>query len=989
MCTKSSVIKLSLTMLMLSSILCARAQDAARIVERGPHHRIVEQEFVTTNRLGKVETGVGQVIELETGMHYWDGQEWLEAEELVELAPGGAVAVKGQHQVKFSADAKSKGAIEIIMPDGRAVRAHVIGLSYYDAKSGQSVLLGEIKSSQGFIIGRNQVLYPEVFDGIGADLRYTYTKGAIEQDIILRQRPPSPAEFGMNPATTRLEVLTEFIDLPEHQRTKRLLKAVESPLHRQQMVEPDLIDEKLDFGLMHMGVGKAFPVSGGRDTADSLRTAKNLFRTEDGRTVLAEAVEWEAVSPQLRELEEARLDRDRMKLVKNGRAMAATPKQLPYPAARKMLYAAIEPKKPGYVIDWTLSGSLTNQTFATMNTYLINGSVTLSGTTTLEAGAIIKYPTNNTAEIVVTGPFVCTTKQYVPAIFTAQRDTTVGLNLGSTAIGTNYFGKSGLVFQDGPVELSNVRFLYLREAIRFDSGSGDGHVVKHAQFRNCLMGVAANESDFWMQNALMDRVLTNFTGVGGGNATGRCEHVTLHRSARLYTGTLDIFATNSVLVAITNLSSPVLAYCETNAYGTNVFKEVGGGLHYLANGSTLRDVGTTNITGGLLTDLASRTTLAPILWTTNITSPTVFSPQALPDADVPDLGYHYDPLDYLVGDLWVNDRLDLTNGVVVAGYEMVGMAINGQLVSVGTPIKPNMLTEYLQAQENHYGTSNSGDFTPLIPVGENSVAKLSFTRFQNEVYRYGKAQLTGGSAETARLELNHCEFFGAPLGIKYPVLAYFTNCLFVVPSVTFDVDNGQVQAEVHNSTIRANDFNFYGGSGWVVKNCALEVPNFYASGSVISSHNAYSGTNVFTGTSGNNLTNQVFNFQVGPLGNYYLPTNSVLINAGSTSATNVGLYHFTVLTSNVKETNSVVDIGYHYVAVDSNGLPIDTDEDGRPDYFEDANGNGVVDAGEESFLIPDFDRDGVPDWQDGDPSNPNIGVLSITVDSPVNGGVLQ
>jgi hypothetical protein len=72
---------------------------------------------------------------------------------------------------------------------------------------------------------------------------------------------------------------------------------------------------------------------------------------------------------------------------------------------------------------------------------------------------------------------------------------------------------------------------------------------------------------------------------------------------------------------------------------------------------------------------------------------------------------------------------------------------------------------------------------------------------------------------------------------------------------------------------------------------------------------------------------------------------------GNTNANLLGLYHFTTQTNQVKETNSVVDIGYHYVAVDANGNPIDTNSDGIPDYWEDANGNGLVDSGEIGWNI--------------------------------------
>jgi hypothetical protein len=114
------------------------------------------------------------------------------------------------------------------------------------------------------------------------------------------------------------------------------------------------------------------------------------------------------------------------------------------------------------------------------------------------------------------------------------------------------------------------------------------------------------------------------------------------------------------------------------------------------------------------------------------------------------------------------------------------------------------------------------------------------------------------------------------------------------------------------------------------------------------------------------LTVTNITYHAGWLGRFYLPTNltshSVLFNSGSQNATNAVLYHFCVATNQVKETNSVVDIGYHSVAVTSTGQPLDTDADSAADYLEDANGNGSVDSGETDWLISDTDGDGVSDY---------------------------
>src|SRR5581483_1821589 len=163
---------------------------------------------------------------------------------------------------------------------------------------------------------------------------------------------------------------------------------------------------------------------------------------------------------------------------------------------------------------------------------------------------------------------------------------------------------------------------------------------------------------------------------------------------------------------------------------------------------------------------------------------------------------------------------------------------------------------------------------------------------------------------------------------------------------------------------------------------------------VLSSHNGYVSTTTITGSAGSDKTPTTADYQVGPLGNYYYPTNggnlSQLIDTGSRSAASAQLYHFTTTTNQVKEGSSTVDIGFHYVAL-SQGQPVDTDGDGLADYFEDTNGNGSYATGDLSnWQSADTDGDGVNDyieWIEG--RNPRVagttgdsGVINLRLHTP-------
>ncbi len=215
-----------------------------------------------------------------------------------------------------------------------------------------------------------------------------------------------------------------------------------------------------------------------------------------------------------------------------------------------------------------------------------------------------------------------------------------------------------------------------------------------------------------------------------------------------------------------------------------------------------------------------------------------------------------------------------------------------------------------------------------------------------------------------------CEFHGAAFG-GWVITVALTNCLLDRCGIVLNGGIAPNQITLQNCTMRGSILSidrwpeYWGspGTGLVpvtIVNCAFD-------GTTISTEDAqwespeltYYNFNRFlegatpTVPSGSDDgTVGAFNWQSSWLGCFYLPSDSPLKDAGNVSdAAQVGLYHYTTQTNfenglQVKEANSQVDIGYHYVAVDESGNPIDSDSDGVADYLEDANGNSLVDSGE-------------------------------------------
>jgi len=184
------------------------AQTGAEL-ERGPHHRILESIAEYRAADGTVVRRTNQITVLATGMFYESDGQWLETREEIELLAEHAVARSGPHRAIWPRLLAPDGLIDVVTADGQRFRSRVLGLSYYDASSGQSVLFAEFKGGLARLASANRLVYADAFEGARADLVYVYRRAGLAQEVVLRSRPPGPDSFGLEPALTDERLLDE------------------------------------------------------------------------------------------------------------------------------------------------------------------------------------------------------------------------------------------------------------------------------------------------------------------------------------------------------------------------------------------------------------------------------------------------------------------------------------------------------------------------------------------------------------------------------------------------------------------------------------------------------------------------------------------------------------------------------------------------------------------------------------------------------------
>ena len=816
-----------------------------RVVERGADHQVWQRETYEPKANGTFTTRIHQYTELATGMNYWDNEQWQESKAEIDLLPGGsgAVATKGQHQVFFPPDIYS-GAIELVTRDGKHLFARPLGISYDDGTN--FVMIATLTNSVGQILpSGNQVIYPNAFSGFAADLVCTYRKSGFECDLVFREQPPTPKEAGLFQKTTRIQLLTEFFNTFDPDQ-----------INETDNLADGLTDQTLTFGKLKMVPGRAFMVGDNSpaipNPSQSIKVSKQWLKLE-GRKFLVEEVPYRKLRAQLQTLPSPGTTASTA--TTGGRLQLSMKRVLPTqrpiePGVRSMQLASVDWKeKLGVVLDYTtVNANVTNFTFQGDMTYFINGEYNLYGTTTIEGGAVIKYGVaSNSPSLNVYGAVNCQTAPYRPVIFTAMDDDSVGEAIsGSTGSPSGTYANRALDCYNS-VTLKNLRMSYVNIGIVLDGGSSN--VVQDCQFLNCSTPVRVYQSaDARLLNVLFANVAG--TAINSYQSTVTAEQVTAHKVGLLWTNdssTLNL--TNSLLISVTNLGSTFNGgYNATNASDSGIFQTVGGGDHYLATNSPYRNAGTTNIIPALRANLADKTTYPPVIFAqVTFSIATNLSPQAQRDTNnsALDLGYHYDPLDYVFGGCDLFTNLTLTAGTVItyyqeygnvySSYQPYGISLNdgASLSFQGTVAQPCMVVSYARAvQEGVNGNWLQPGWMGTIMIngsGSGFIPQLNsqFTKWNTIDSKFGFFR---DNWSYGVVHVSNSEFYGGGFSGYAPSM-YFTNCFFNRISIAFwddwDAPNLTfLNCTFFNGMLEMKRYSWESPSFWLIKNCAFDGTMF-------------------------------------------------------------------------------------------------------------------------------------------------------------------
>jgi hypothetical protein len=731
-------------------------------------------------------------------MAHRTGTNFVDSSPEIQVTPTGAQATNTCHSVQLLGDIAAPGAISLTTPEGKKIVSNVRGLTFLDLSTGREMWLALVTNSLGQLLpSHTEAVYPDCFAGSGihADLLYANSLSSFEQLVVLQTGLPNPADppFQMSAENTVVRVITAF-SAPGPEITPGQINGV-----------PDC---HLDFGVMSIGRGFAFAID---SETNKVRVMKQWLKgPQPGTSYLAEQVPFQKLAPLLAQLpppspgSASLLPRTTNVLARTVPAASPSlpnlanhwhlqppplpPLKNPSPA---FTVASAPAQRKGLAIDYTILTSQSNFTFRGDTVYLIVSNVNLSDSTVIEAGTAIKFssnPTNYPGIFLGRGSLTCTTSPYGMAILTSSDDPTVGGGGGTTNPPTVVSNSTAFIEADGPGtpgtdwQLKYLRFSYA--LVGFAAYDGLDVSARDCQFVNSL----------WPLGALPGSYFTNGNLTAQNCLFANCAfplYTDLHAAAINVTasgftnfcqseqGLLGLAATNTIAAAsggwvgqdlfVTNPPAPLLDH-SIKPPGTNgLFQTSGAGNYYLADGSTNRNAGTTNI-GALLAQLRATTTFPPLLYTNYLFADTTLAPQAQRDTDPsPALGYHYLPLDWLASCLVSNAVLTLTNGVALAYYNSGAISLreSSSLVSYGSPTSRNYLAHYTLVQEEPLNLNAPYGPAISLPINFyhtnlslNPSLTLRFTTFAAPVNASYIFYTDSVNWNNSLCDIRNCEVFG-------------------------------------------------------------------------------------------------------------------------------------------------------------------------------------------------------------------------------------
>lgn len=531
---------------------------SSEVINRGSNHKVIHDIRETPVGDGTFVRRTNSYTQLGSGLCYRQADgKWTDSKpEIVVDSSGKGSGQKAANLAKFGPNLNSSGVVEFTTPFGKKFRSHVLGVSLHDAKSGKSVQIGQLQDSIGTIVQGEEVIYTNAFIGISADVRYRYKRSGVSQDVIFKDSLPSPAEFGMDPRTTSVEVWTEFLESP--QPTAQGKAPMENGRENIQTLE---------FGDIRIGQGRAFltatdgdsPVRPAAKIGDkrvlpvnphSVRNGGTSVRKEwltlEGRTFLIESVPYQEVKLPRKIISPApgatpasgvpKRSANSISPASESDARVVSGARVPpttmfssINTTDRINLAAHFPLIEGYVLDYEMVETLPELTLWSDTTYFIQDVVSVTSLT-VEGGAVVKFDQDAELEV---SYIDCKTAPYRPAVFTSKNDDSIGEPIPHLPTETPDDCRGAGAFFSwtyAPRDIHDIRMMWLNWPLVFDSPLYVSQpIIRSCQFVHC--GVVASVTsqqnseipDVKFQNCLVSQCYS----LSGGGARFSSEHVTL------------------------------------------------------------------------------------------------------------------------------------------------------------------------------------------------------------------------------------------------------------------------------------------------------------------------------------------------------------------------------------------------------------------------------------------------------------------------------